>query len=89
MVTLTVLDNQPPTVSLDAAESQAGAPVTVTLTATAADADGSVAKLAFYNGATLLGTATAAPYSSISGRTCPKEAIAFRRVDPAWHSSAA
>jgi RHS repeat-associated protein len=62
-VTVTVLDNQPPTVSLTAAKSQAGAPVTVTFTATAADADGSIAKLEFYNGATLLGTATAAPYS--------------------------
>jgi chitinase len=57
--------NVAPTVSLTAPTSSSAftAPATVNITATAADSDGSVAKVAFYNGATLLSTATAAPYS--------------------------
>ena len=38
-------------------------PSTITINATAADADGTVTKVEFYNGATLLGTKTASPYS--------------------------
>jgi hypothetical protein len=38
------------------------APASLTLAATAADADGSVAKVEFYQGSTLLGTSTASPY---------------------------
>ncbi len=40
-------------------------PATVTLTAVASDPDGTIAKVEFYNGTTLLGTATAAPYTYI------------------------
>ena len=39
------------------------APATITLTASAADSDGTIAKVDFYAGSTLLGTATTAPYS--------------------------
>jgi RHS repeat-associated protein len=39
------------------------APVTFTVTASASDRDGSIAKVEFYKGATLIGTATSAPYS--------------------------
>jgi RHS repeat-associated protein len=39
------------------------APATVTITAAAADSDGTVSKVEYYNGATLLGTSTVAPYS--------------------------
>ena len=53
----TVVVNQPPTVSLTAPST--GSTVTVntttTLTATAADGDGSVTKVGFYDGATLIG----------------------------------
>src|SRR4051794_16582817 len=38
-------------------------PATVSLAATAADADGSVAKVEFYNGSTKLGESTTAPYT--------------------------
>lgn len=38
-------------------------PATVSITATAADSDGTITKVEFYNGATLLGSATAAPYT--------------------------
>ena len=57
--------NQSPTVSISSPANNATftAGATVTITATAADADGSVAKVEFYNGATLLGTATATPYT--------------------------
>jgi len=54
--------NMAPTVTLGApATGTAG--VAVTLTATAADPDDSVAKVEFFDGATLLGTDTSNPYS--------------------------
>ena len=57
--------NIPPTVSITspAAGASLTAPATITIQATAADADGSVTKVDFFNGSTLLGTATASPYS--------------------------
>jgi len=57
--------NQAPAVSLTSPADGASAiaPATFTLTATATDADGSVAKVEFYNGATLLFTDNAAPYT--------------------------
>ncbi len=66
VVTVNVaVPNQAPTVSLTspAAGASFTAPASITLTADAADADGSLASVAFYNGATLLGTDTTAPYS--------------------------
>jgi GH18 family chitinase len=55
----------PPTVSVTSPlnNSSFTAPATLTLTANAADADGSISKVDFYNGATLLGTDAASPYS--------------------------
>lgn len=52
--------NLPPSVSLTApvAGSSYTAPASVTLTASAADSDGMIASVAFYNGATLIGTGT-------------------------------
>jgi RHS repeat-associated protein len=60
----TVNVNAPPTVSITSPASGAlfNAPASITLTANAADSDGTVAKVDFYDGATLLGTSTAAPY---------------------------
>ncbi|WP_343670914.1 glycosyl hydrolase family 18 protein [Chitinophaga sp.] len=57
--------NKAPTVSLTAPASGASytAPATVSITASATDADGSIAKVEFYNGSTLLGTSTASPYT--------------------------
>lgn len=54
--------NKPPTVSLGAAPSTVAIGEVSTLTATAADADGTVTKVAFYSGATLLGQVTTAPF---------------------------
>ena len=61
----TVPSNAPPTVSMTSPVSGASfvAPAVIGLTATAADADGSIASVAFYSGSTLLGTATASPYT--------------------------
>ncbi|NRQ37449.1 cellulose 1,4-beta-cellobiosidase [Nonomuraea sp. NN258] len=57
--------NKAPTVGLTAptAGQTFTAPATVPITADAADSDGTVAKVDFYQGSTLLGTDTAAPYA--------------------------
>ena len=63
IVTLTI--NLPPTVSLTApTDGQVVlAPANVTLSATAADQDGTVSKVEFYAGTTLIGTKTTAPFT--------------------------
>ncbi|MBW8683803.1 glycosyl hydrolase family 18 protein [Chitinophaga rhizophila] len=57
--------NQSPVVNITAPAANAtyNAPASITITASASDADGSVARVEFYNGSTRLGQATAAPYS--------------------------
>lgn len=57
--------NIAPTVSITspADNTSFATPVNITLTSTATDADGSVAKVEFYNGSTLLGTSTTSPYT--------------------------
>ena len=59
------VSNQPPTVSLTTPTNNTSytAPASITITASASDADGSVAKVEFYNGGSKLGEATAAPYN--------------------------
>lgn len=59
----TTTPNNPPTVSVSANPTSATAPATITLSSTATDSDGSITKVEFYNGATLLSTDTASPYS--------------------------
>ncbi|MBL7815883.1 MAG: T9SS type A sorting domain-containing protein [Saprospiraceae bacterium] len=56
--------NAPPSVTLTspASGSNFSAPATITLAATASDQDGSITKVEFFNGTTLLGTSTVAPY---------------------------
>jgi hypothetical protein len=58
-------NNQAPTVSLTSptAGQTYTAPATVAIAANAADADGTVSKVDFYQGTTLLGTDTSSPYS--------------------------
>lgn len=60
-----VAANSPPSVALTspANASTYAAPASITLNATAADSDGTVAKVDFYQGATLLGTDLTSPYS--------------------------
>ncbi|MBO9703726.1 MAG: cellulase family glycosylhydrolase [Sporocytophaga sp.] len=66
-ITVVVNANKVPTVSITAplnnATFEGGA--NITLTASAADADGTVSKVEFYNGTTLLGSATTSPYTYI------------------------
>ncbi len=54
--------NSPPTVTLTTGTNYT-APATVTLAATATDSDGTISKVEFYNGSTLLWSGTTAPYS--------------------------
>jgi RHS repeat-associated protein len=64
-VTVTVNTNQPPTVNITAPLNGATfiAPATIPTTANPAAPNGSVAKVDFYQGTTLIGTATSAPYT--------------------------
>ncbi|MEU8140843.1 glycoside hydrolase family 48 protein [Nonomuraea sp. NPDC048901] len=57
--------NKPPTVALTSpsAGQTFAAPATVPIAATAADSDGTIAKVDFYQGTTLLNSDTAAPYA--------------------------
>ena len=59
--------NQLPSVSLSSpiADQSFTAPANVPLTATASDADGTLAKVEFFQGATLIGSATTPPYSVV------------------------
>jgi pectate lyase len=63
-VDVTVHINQAPSVALTAPANNGTftAPAAIALTATASDADGSVARVDFYQGTTLLGSVTAPPY---------------------------
>jgi hypothetical protein len=57
--------NKAPTAAITAPVNNASytAPASVTINATAADTDGTVSKVDFYNGTTLIGTDVSAPYS--------------------------
>ena len=62
---MNVTVDAPPTVTLTAPANNAifAEPASVTLSTTASDAVGNVTKVDFYQGTTLIGTATAAPYT--------------------------
>ena len=61
---LAIANSVAPAVSLAATPSNSAAPavIAISATATAGDSDGSIAKVEFFNGATLLTTVTQAPY---------------------------
>jgi RHS repeat-associated protein len=62
---VTVRVDAPPGVNITAPANNAifTAPANITIAATATDTDGTVTKVDFFDGTTLIGTATAAPYS--------------------------
>lgn len=64
-VTVNTTPNVAPSVSITAPASGATftAPATVTVSASATDSDGTVSKVEFYQGTTLIGSDTTAPYS--------------------------
>lgn len=64
-ITVGTVTNSPPTVTLTApANGNAfSAPASINLAATVSDADGSIAQVAFYNGAALLGVDSSSPYT--------------------------
>ena len=63
----TITQDQLPTVAIVAPANNSNfvAPAVIPLYAIASDADGTVSKVEFYNGAGLIGTANAAPYSLV------------------------
>ena len=63
-VTVNSATNQPPTVSLTspAAGSTFTAPASITVAATASDSDGTVTRVDFYRGSTMIGSDTSSPY---------------------------
>jgi Big-like domain-containing protein len=94
-ITVTAGTNKPPTVALTAPANgtKYTAPASVSLTATAADSDGSVAKVQFYSGSTLLGTDTTAPYAftwgSVPAGTYSLTAVAYDNAGAKVSSAAA
>jgi RHS repeat-associated protein len=62
-VAVTVIVNDPPSVALAAPPAVVTAPGTIALVASPTDADGTIQKVDFFRGTTLLGSATAYPYS--------------------------
>ena len=96
-VTITVSANKAPTVSLTTPVAGASftAPASVAMSAAAADTDGTIAKLDFYAGATLVGSATSSPYTvswtNVAAGTYSLTAIATdnagARRRPPWSTS--
>jgi hypothetical protein len=64
------------TITAPAANAQFTQGSSVTITANAADSDGTITKVEFYNGSTLLGTDTASPYS-VATATLPLGSVSL------------
>ena len=78
--------NQPPPVSLTSptAGQSFSAPATVNFAATASDADGSVVRVEFLNGSTVIGSDTSAPYTfAWTNVAAGNYAVSARAVDNA------
>lgn len=92
-VSVTVGSNTPPTVSITSPANGATftAPASFTVTATAADSNGTVARVEFYRGTTLIGTDTASPYtaavSSLAAGSYTFTAIAYDNAGASRQSS--
>ena len=65
-ITVTTPANKPPVVSLTSPANGASfnAPASVTLSATASDSDGTIARVDFFAGGTMVGSDTSSPYSA-------------------------
>jgi hypothetical protein len=62
-VTVTGVTNAAPTITLATPTVSGTAPATVGLSATASDSDGTITKVEFFNGSTLIASITSAPYT--------------------------
>ncbi len=83
-VTVNSATNQAPSVALSLPASGASftAPANITLNASASDTDGTVARVEFYRGSTLIATDTSSPYSAVwSGATAGSYALTARAYD--------
>jgi regulation of enolase protein 1 (concanavalin A-like superfamily) len=96
VATITVTGtNQPPTATLTSPANGASftAPASITLAANAADANGTIARVEFYNGSALLSTDTTAPYaftwSSVAAGTYAIRAIAYDNLGASATSATA
>ena len=90
-ITVSAATNTPPTVTLTAPTNGASyvAPASIALTASAADSNGSVARVEFYAGTTLLNSDTTAPYAfTVSNVTAGTYAIRAVAYDNAGASTA-
>jgi glucose/arabinose dehydrogenase len=67
-VTVTIVSNSPPTVSITSPTNAASftAPATIIIAATASDLDGTVTNVQFFDGASSLGSITSSPYSILA-----------------------
>lgn len=82
LVNLSVANNVAPLITFNVTQSSQTAPAVVTLTATASDSDGTISKVEFFNGTTLLEAVTQAPYSfTWSGVAAGTYAITARATD--------
>ncbi|WP_264531539.1 Ig-like domain-containing protein [Flavobacterium sp. N502540] len=65
VVNIVVTNNEAPTVSITTPVNNTTfiAPANITINAAAADSDGTISKVEFYNGTTLLSTSTTSPYT--------------------------
>jgi hypothetical protein len=88
-ITVNSATNQAPSVALTAPSANATftAGANITLSATASDSDGTVARVEFYRGTTLIGTDTTSPYSVVwSGATAGSYSLTARAFDNAGAS---
>lgn len=83
-VTINVNANALPTVSITSPTGGAifTAPANITVTANASDSDGSISRVDFYQGATLIGTSTTSPYTiSWNSVAAGSYALTARAID--------
>ena len=80
---VTVVPNNPPSVALTSPTNGSGYTVgqSLTLSATASDSDGSITRVEFLNGGSIIGTDTTAPYSMAWTPAAGTYSISARAVD--------
>jgi hypothetical protein len=84
IVTVNSATNQAPSVALTAPAGGASftAPANITLNATASDTDGTVARVEFYRGSTLISSDTTSPYSAVwTGAAAGSYSLTARAYD--------